>query len=181
MSKFANWHRRPSEINVGNEVYLKIRPHKQKSMPIRVNPKLFARYYGPFKMTAQIGQVAYRLQLPEGALIHPVFHVSLLKKAIGNANVESEWPVSLQGRGKLKVYHRRKFKKKNKVGGKVVSVIRLGKVGLFYETNLESWGQFLDIVWLTGVTLCERNSGSSVPYSVYFLWWNYSINKTYSV
>jgi len=61
MLKFANSHRNPAEIKVGDEVYLKIRPHKQLSMPIRINPKLVARYYAPFKVIAQIGLVAYRL------------------------------------------------------------------------------------------------------------------------
>jgi len=63
---------------------------------------------------------------------------------------------------------------------KVVSVIRrLGKVALFNETNLENWDSFLGIVGLAGVILCERNSGSFVLYSGYFLWWNQSINKVY--
>ena len=50
-------------------MYLKIGPHKQQSMPTRINSKLVARYYGPFKVIAQIGLVAYRLQLREGAQI----------------------------------------------------------------------------------------------------------------
>lgn len=36
----------------------------------------------PYKITKIIEQVVYQLDLPPEARIHPVFHVSLLKKAI---------------------------------------------------------------------------------------------------
>ncbi|MCI42046.1 hypothetical protein A2U01_0063281, partial [Trifolium medium] len=39
---------------------------------------------------------AYKLQLPDDARIHPVFHVSLLKKAIGNYEVQGELPQELE-------------------------------------------------------------------------------------
>lgn len=48
-----------------------------------MHPKLSAHFYGPFQIEAQIGSVAYRPKLPEGSQVHPVFHVFLLKKALG--------------------------------------------------------------------------------------------------
>ncbi|XP_071704634.1 uncharacterized protein [Rutidosis leptorrhynchoides] len=50
------------------------------------------KFYGPFIIIERIGAAAYKLQLPESAKIHPIFHVSLLKKAIGNAPVETSLP-----------------------------------------------------------------------------------------
>jgi len=98
MTKYANKHRKQSSIQVGDWVFLKIRPHRQVSMPTRLHPKLSARYYGPFLVLKQVGPVAFGLQLPETARIHPVFHVSQLKKAVGTHQVEKDLPEGLQGR-----------------------------------------------------------------------------------
>ena len=44
--------------------------------------KLAYKFYGPYEILSKVGNVAYRLKLPDAALIHPVFHVSQLKEHI---------------------------------------------------------------------------------------------------
>ncbi|WMV54913.1 hypothetical protein MTR67_048298 [Solanum verrucosum] len=43
--------------------------------------KLSPRYIGPYKIIRRVGQVAYELEL---STVHPVFHVSMLRKCIGD-------------------------------------------------------------------------------------------------
>ena len=46
--------------------------------------KLSPKYYGPFKVLQNIGTMAYKLELPASSQVHPFFHVSGLKKVIGD-------------------------------------------------------------------------------------------------
>ncbi|KAH7576507.1 hypothetical protein JRO89_XS01G0089000 [Xanthoceras sorbifolium] len=53
------------------------------------NTKLLAKYYGPFEVVGGVGRVAYKLKLPTTFKFYPVFHVSLLKKKIGDRERQS--------------------------------------------------------------------------------------------
>ena len=44
--------------------------------------KLSPKYYGPYKVFQKIGTTTYKLELLASFRVHPVFHVSCLKKVI---------------------------------------------------------------------------------------------------
>ena len=60
--------------------------------------KISAKYYGPYKALQNIGSMAYKLELPASSRVHPVFHVSCLKKG-QNLPVQMMLP-ELNGEGK---------------------------------------------------------------------------------
>ena len=94
MKKYYDQGRRNVEFEPGNYVYLKLQPYRQKSLKKRFNVKLSQRYYGPFKVLERVGEVAYRLDLPPTSRLHPVFHVTVLKKRVGDPKlVVNELPV----------------------------------------------------------------------------------------
>ncbi|GJV78725.1 putative reverse transcriptase domain-containing protein [Tanacetum coccineum] len=71
---------KPMEFQVGDKVMLKVSPWKGV-VRFGKRGKLNPRYVGPFKVIERVGEVAYKLELPEElSRVHNTFHVSNLKK-----------------------------------------------------------------------------------------------------
>jgi hypothetical protein len=80
-------------FQVGDQVYLKAQPYVQTSLAPRSSNKLAFRFFDPFTILEKIRSSAYRLQLPNDCYIHPVFHVSQLKRVVPpTASVSNELP-----------------------------------------------------------------------------------------
>nr|GFA33688.1 putative reverse transcriptase domain-containing protein [Tanacetum cinerariifolium] len=77
---YADLKRKPMEFHVGDKVMLKISPWKGV-VRFGKRGKLNTRYVGPFNVLERVGDVAYKLDLPEElSRVHNTFHVSNLKK-----------------------------------------------------------------------------------------------------
>lgn len=83
MKAQANSKRRDAEFEHGDMVFLHLQPYRQQPMAKRHFEKLSPQLFGPYPVLSKVGKAAYGLQLPLGANVYPVFHVSLLKLAQG--------------------------------------------------------------------------------------------------
>ena len=81
---YADKRRRELEFQVDDWIFLKV--STMKGVMIFGNKgKLSPIYVGPYKILKRVGKVAYELELPaELAGVHPVFHISQLKKCVGD-------------------------------------------------------------------------------------------------
>ncbi|GJU80700.1 hypothetical protein Tco_1283065 [Tanacetum coccineum] len=77
---YADLKHKPVEFQVGDKVMLKVSPWKGV-VRFGKRGKLNPRYVGPFKVLEKVGEVSYKLELPEElSRVHNTFHVSNLKK-----------------------------------------------------------------------------------------------------
>ncbi|XP_068662853.1 uncharacterized protein [Aristolochia californica] len=95
MKATTNLKRREEEFRVGVRMFVNLRPYRQRSLATRRSEKLAARFYGPFEVVSRVGSVVYKLQLPPESSVHPVFHVSQLRRAKGISHSFSLLPPQL--------------------------------------------------------------------------------------
>ena len=89
--EYADRKVRDLEFMEGEQVLLKVSPMKGV-MRFCKRGKLSLRYIGPFEVLKRVGEVAYELALPPGLSgVHPVFHVSMLKRYHGDGNYIIRW------------------------------------------------------------------------------------------
>jgi hypothetical protein len=89
MKKYANAKRSERQFELGDMAYLKMQPYRMAAFGLRGAIKLHSKYYGPFRVIQKVGNRAYKLLLPDGVQIYPVFHVSQLKKHVAASAVPS--------------------------------------------------------------------------------------------
>jgi hypothetical protein len=77
----------------GDQVFLRLQIYKQTSLKNQGHHKLAPKFHGPYQIIQHIGLVTYKLALPSTSKIHLVFHVSCLKKMVGqNCKVQTIMP-----------------------------------------------------------------------------------------
>jgi hypothetical protein len=89
MKRQADKKRSERKFEVGDKVFLKLQPYVQSSLAPRSNQKLSFKFFGPYEVLAKVGSVAYKIALPVSSSVHPVFHVSQLKKMAPGTKVLS--------------------------------------------------------------------------------------------
>ena len=67
----------------GDQMFLPLQPYNKTSLKAKNCQKLVPKFYGPYTILKCVGHVAYPLSFPSHSKLHPIFHVSRLKKVIG--------------------------------------------------------------------------------------------------
>jgi hypothetical protein len=82
MKQQADQGRSECQFEEGDHVFLPLQPYKKNSLKVKHFQKLVPKFYGPYIVLKRVGQVAYQLVFPSHSKLHPIFHVSYLKKVI---------------------------------------------------------------------------------------------------
>ena len=75
----ADKHKQERSFEVGDWVYLKLQPYRQRTLAYKGKWKLSPRYFGLFQVLQKVGTVSYKLDLPPEAKLHLVFPCVMLE------------------------------------------------------------------------------------------------------
>jgi hypothetical protein len=89
-----------------------MRPYKHTSLGLHNGLKVHSKLYESFKVSQKVGQVGYKLPLPIDCTIHPVFHISQLKKHIGSIVIPQHRLPLTDADGNIKMYPERLLKRR---------------------------------------------------------------------
>ena len=78
MANVVNRSRRSEQYKIGDEVVLSMM--NLRNYCPHLPAKLRARWVGPFTISRVVSPVAYKVDLPPGWQIHPIFHIDRLKR-----------------------------------------------------------------------------------------------------
>jgi hypothetical protein len=84
MKQQVDQHHSKCHFEEGDQVFLHLQPYKNTSLKDNHHQNISPKFYGPYKVLKCIGPMAYKLELPSHSKIHPIFHVSYLKKVVGS-------------------------------------------------------------------------------------------------
>jgi hypothetical protein len=82
-------------------VYLRRQLYRKASIKKNGLEKLKPRFFGLYRVRRKVGTMAYELELPPERKIHNVFHVSCLKRAIGQHIIVNEGLPPMDEEGQL--------------------------------------------------------------------------------
>jgi hypothetical protein len=139
---------------VGDHVFLKVKTNRS-SLKLGSCAKLAARFCGPFEILEMIGLVAYMLALPASMAVHNVFHVSMLKKYIPDANHVIDLNViQVESEGVLQVHPMHILDRKIKqIQNRVIKLVKVQWT--WYSPEDATW-EHEDVMWAEYLHLFEN-------------------------
>lgn len=90
-TKYASKGKVDLALGVGDMVWLRTKYYVNDTTSTRPSRKLGNKYMGPYKITKVVSPVAYKLALPAKFRIHPVIHVSQLKRYVPPSNYSKKY------------------------------------------------------------------------------------------
>lgn len=165
---YADRARAPLSFEEGSEVLLSTANLKMKTYG--GTRKLWPRFIGPFKVLRRIGEVAYELALPDHMKVHPVFHVSLLKRYRSDGRIQPPPPpVELEGDLEYEVEaiqtHRIVRKGRSSRHEYLVKWLGYGVEHSTWEQegNLTNCQELLDLYWKAQTAGTRARAARGVP------------------